>query len=93
MHELFHAQHGSSGDSHLNTSVRIAMSNLLNHPDVLQKERVNEKAIDMVYGTGAALSKAEPLEALCKARSIMNNLLVQPGCTLNQFSFLITKLR
>ncbi|WRX07669.1 hypothetical protein QQP08_000156, partial [Theobroma cacao] len=42
-------------------------------------ERVNEKAIDMVYGTGAALSKAEPLEALCKARSIMNNLLVQPG--------------
>lgn len=39
MHELFHAQHGSSGDSHLNTSVRIAMSNLLNNPDVLQKVR------------------------------------------------------
>ncbi|XVE82863.1 hypothetical protein DITRI_Ditri16bG0039700 [Diplodiscus trichospermus] len=39
-------------------------------------EKINEKPIDMVEATGGvAMSKSEPLEALCKARSIMDNIL------------------
>ncbi|XVF17592.1 hypothetical protein REPUB_Repub10bG0136900 [Reevesia pubescens] len=41
-------------------------------------ERISEKPIDMVEGTGGlAMPKSEPLEALCKARSIMDHVLVQ----------------
>ncbi|XP_022774127.1 cytochrome P450 81D1-like [Durio zibethinus] len=38
-------------------------------------ERINEKPINMVEGTGGlAMPQNEPLEALCKVRSVMDNI-------------------
>ncbi|CAL5372848.1 unnamed protein product [Camellia sinensis] len=38
-------------------------------------ERVSEKAIDLTEGKGLTMPKLEPLEAMCKARDIMNKIL------------------
>ena len=35
--------------------------------------RVSEKMIDMAEGKGVSMPKVIPLEAMCKARPIMNN--------------------
>ncbi|KAK4834794.1 hypothetical protein QYF36_000647 [Acer negundo] len=67
-----------------------AMSNLLNHPEVLKKardeldaqcfewEKVDEKEnVDMTEGKGITTPKAEPLVAMCKARPVMDIVLHQ----------------
>jgi hypothetical protein len=38
-------------------------------------ERVGDEVIDMGEGNGITMPKAVALEAMCKARPIMNNLL------------------
>ncbi|XVF61269.1 hypothetical protein PTKIN_Ptkin08bG0116700 [Pterospermum kingtungense] len=41
-------------------------------------ERINEKAVNVVEGTGGiVMPESEQLEALCKARSIMDDVLIQ----------------
>ncbi|GMH01437.1 hypothetical protein Nepgr_003276 [Nepenthes gracilis] len=37
-------------------------------------ERVSEEKVDMTEGTGITMPRAEPLEAICKARPIMNTI-------------------
>ncbi|KDP32014.1 hypothetical protein JCGZ_12475 [Jatropha curcas] len=39
-------------------------------------ERVSDKEIDMAEGRGVTMPKAEPLEAMCKARPIIHKILV-----------------
>ncbi|XP_022747979.1 cytochrome P450 81D1-like [Durio zibethinus] len=38
-------------------------------------KRVGQKEIDMTEGKGVTMPKAEPLEALCKARNMANKLM------------------
>lgn len=38
-------------------------------------KRISDKEIDMSEGKGLSMPKVVPLEAMCKARPIMNNVL------------------
>ncbi|XP_050206449.1 cytochrome P450 81Q32-like [Mercurialis annua] len=40
-------------------------------------KRVDEKLVDMSEGKGISMPKAEPLEVMCKARTIMNKVLAE----------------
>lgn len=61
-----------SGDVLVERVVGLAMGSLI---ECLEWERVSEKEINMAETTGLALLKAEPLEAMCKARPIMHKIL------------------
>ncbi|PON46385.1 Cytochrome P450, E-class, group IV [Trema orientale] len=51
---------------------------LWNDADSFKPERfeTNETEVDMTEGTGLTMPKAVPLEAMCKARLIMNSVLL-----------------
>lgn len=49
--------------------VGLALGSLI---QCFEWERISEKEIDLVEGTGLTMPKAEPLVALCKPRSIMD---------------------
>ena len=40
-------------------------------------KRVSEKKVDLTEGKGLTVPKLEPLEAMCKARNIMHNVLTE----------------
>ncbi|PON49945.1 Cytochrome P [Parasponia andersonii] len=54
------------------------MSRVLSPRDsrLMKLERVGEVEMDMTEGTGLTMPKAVPLEAMCKARLIMNSVLL-----------------
>ncbi|KAF5752861.1 cytochrome P450 81E8-like [Tripterygium wilfordii] len=68
------------------TTLEWAMSNLLNHPEVLRKaraelddqcfewERVSEEEVDITEISANFMHKAISLEAICKARPVMTKL-------------------
>ena len=41
-------------------------------------ERVDEKLVDLAEGSGITMPKVVPLEAMCKARPIINTILAKP---------------
>ncbi|EEF37439.1 cytochrome P450, putative [Ricinus communis] len=52
--------------------VGLALGSLI---QCFEWERVSGEEVDMAEGKGVTLPKAEPLEAMCKARPIMKNIL------------------
>ncbi|KAM7250634.1 hypothetical protein ACFE04_022517 [Oxalis oulophora] len=59
-----------------NRVVGLALGSLI---QCFEWERVDDKKIDMAEtGAGLNLHKAEPLVAMCKARPILNNVLLDP---------------
>ncbi|KAJ4839296.1 hypothetical protein Tsubulata_021890 [Turnera subulata] len=55
-----------------NRVVGLALASLI---QCFEWERVGEEEVDMTEGTGLAMPKAKPLEAMCKARESMVNVL------------------
>ncbi|KDP32016.1 hypothetical protein JCGZ_12477 [Jatropha curcas] len=53
--------------------VGLALGSLI---QCFEWERVSDKEEDMLEGGGVTMQKAEPLEAMCKARPLLNKILV-----------------
>lgn len=55
--------------------VGLALASLI---QCFEWKRISEERVDMTEGRGITMPKAKPLEVMCKARPIMNNVL--SGC-------------
>ncbi|KAJ0087280.1 hypothetical protein Patl1_06931 [Pistacia atlantica] len=57
-----------------NRVMRLALATLIL---CFEWERISEKEVDLTEGTGLTMPKVKPLEAMCKARECMLNVLLE----------------